>query len=142
MAYITVVSGGAQPVFATDVLNGNPAQSANTANAAVTNFAGPKLDFFTVVANTALTAQGGIASGSNFVSNVLQAIQQTATVAMYQVNGAQNANIAIAVYPTGAFANTSVFVAAAQTANTATIGIPTANVFAQATFITQGTYYA
>jgi hypothetical protein len=142
MAFITVVSGGAQPVFATDVLNGNPAQSANTANAAVTNFAGPKLDFFTVVANTALTAQGGIASGSNFVSNVLQAIQQTATVAMYQVNGAQNANIAIAVYPTGAFANTSVFVAAAQTANTATIGIPTANVFAQATFITQGTYYA
>jgi hypothetical protein len=142
MAYITVVSGGAQPVFATDVLNGNPAQSANTANAAVTNFQGPKLDFFTVVANTALTAQGGIASGSNFVSNVLQAIQQTATVAMYQVNGAQNANIAIAVYPTGAFANTSVFVAAAQQANTATIGIPTANVFAQATFITQGTYYA
>ena len=142
MAYITVVSGGSQPVFATDVLNGTPAQSSNVANAAVTNFQGPKLDFFTVVANTALTAQGGIASGSNFVANVLQAIQQTATVAMYQVNGAQNANIAIAVYPTGAFANTSVFVAAAQTANTATIGIPTANVFAQATFITQGTYYA
>ena len=141
MAYITVVSGGAQPVFATDVLNGNPAQSSNTANAAVTNFQGPKLDFFTVVANASLTSQGGIASGSNFVANVLQAIQQTATVAMYQVNGAQNANIAMAVYPVGAFANTSVFVAAAQTANTATIGIPTANVFAQATLITQGQYY-
>ena len=47
----------------------------------------------------------------------------------------------MAVYPVGAFANTSVFVAAAQTANTATIGIPTANVFAQATLITQGQYY-
>ena len=140
MAYITVVSGGAQPVFATDVLNGTPAQSANTANAAVTNFQGPKLDFFTVVANAALTGQGGIASGSNFVANVLQAIQQTSTVAMYQVGGAQNANIAIALFPVGAY-DTANLVAAAQTANTATIGIPTANVFARATFVTQGTYY-
>jgi hypothetical protein len=141
MAYITVVSGGSQPVFATDVLNGTPAQSANVANAAVTNFAGPKLDFFTVVANAALTAQGGIASGSNFVANVLQAIQQTSTVAMYQVGGAQNANIAIALYPVAAY-DTATLVAAAQTANTATIGIPTANVFARATFVTQGTYYS
>jgi hypothetical protein len=141
MAYITVVSGGSQPVFATDVLNGTPAQSANVANAAVTNFAGPKLDFFTVVANAALTGQGGIASGSNFVANVLQAIQQTSTVAMYQVGGAQNANIAIALYPVAAY-DTATLVAAAQTANTATIGIPTANVFARATFVTQGTYYS
>lgn len=141
MAYITVVSGGAQPVFATDVLNGNPAQTSNTANAAVTNFQGPKLDFFTVVANAALTAQGGIASGSNFVANVLQAIQQTSTVAMYQVGGAQNANIAMALYPVAAY-DTATLVAAAQTANTATIGIPTANVFARATFVTQGTYYS
>jgi hypothetical protein len=141
MAYITVVSGGSQPVFATDVLNGTPAQSSNVANAAVTNFAGPKLDFFTVVANAALTGQGGIASGSNFVSNVLQAIQQTSTVAMYQVGGAQNANIAIALYPVAAY-DTATLVAAAQTANTATIGIPTANVFARATFVTQGTYYS
>ena len=141
MAYITVVSGGAQPVFATDVLNGTPAQSSNVANAAVTNFAGPKLDFFTVVANAALTGQGGIASGSNFVSNVLQAIQQTSTVAMYQVGGAQNANIAIALYPVAAY-DTATLVAAAQTANTTTIGIPTANVFARATFVTQGTYYS
>ena len=142
MAFITVVSGGAQPVFATDVLNGNPAQTANLANAAVTNFQGPKLDFFTVVANTALTGTVGNAGG--YVSNVLQAIQQTATVAMYQISGAQNANIAVAVYPTGAFANSSVFVAACQSANASggvNIGIPTANVFAQATFITQGTYY-
>ena len=141
MAYITVVSGGSQPVFATDVLNGTPAQSANVANAAVTNFQGPKLDFFTVVANAALTAQGGIASGSNFVANVLQAIQQTSTVAMYQVSGAQNANIAMALYPVAAY-DTATLVAAAQTANTATIGIPTANVFARATFVTQGTYYS
>lgn len=141
MAFITVVSGGAQPVFATDVLNGNPAQTANLANAAVTNFQGPKLDFFTLVANTALTGTVGNAGG--YVSNVLQAIQQTATVAMYQVSGAQNANIVVAVYPTAAYTTTTL-VAAAQTANASggvNIGIPTANVFAQGTFITQGTYY-
>jgi hypothetical protein len=141
MAYITVVSGGAQPVFATDVLNGNPAQTANLANAAVTNFQGPKLDFFTLVANTALTGTVGNAGG--YVSNVLQAIQQTATVAMYQVSGAQNANIVVAVYPVAAYTTTTL-VAAAQTANASggvNIGIPTANVFAQGTFITQGTYY-
>ena len=141
MAFITVVSGGAQPVFATDVLNGNPAQTANMANASVTNFQGPKLDFFTLVANTALTGTVGNAGG--YVSNVLQAIQQTATVAMYQVSGAQNANIVVAVYPTAAYTTTTL-VAAAQTANASggvNIGIPTANVFAQATFITQGQFY-
>ena len=137
MAFITVVSGGAQPVFATDVLNGNPAQTANLANAAVTNFQGPKLDFFTLVANTALTGTVGNAGG--YVSNVLQAIQQTATVAMYQVSGAQNANIVVALYPVAAYTTTTL-VAAAQTANASggvNIGIPTANVFAQGTFITQ-----
>jgi hypothetical protein len=141
MAFITVVSGGAQPVFATDVLNGNPAQSANLANAAVTNFAGPKLDFFTLVANTALTGTVGNAGG--YVSNVLQAIQQTSTVAMYQISGAQNANIVVALYPVAAYTTTTL-VAAAQTANATggvNIGIPTANVFAQATFITQGQFY-
>ena len=48
MAYITVVSGGAQPVFATDVLNGNPAQTANLAAGGPVNFQGPKLDFFSL----------------------------------------------------------------------------------------------
>ena len=66
MAYITVVSGGSQPVFATDVLNGSVAQSANLANASVTNFQGPKLDFYSVNANAALTGNiGGPATAVN-----------------------------------------------------------------------------
>jgi hypothetical protein len=142
MAYITVVSGGAQPVFATDVLNGNPAQSGNLANAAVTNFQGPKLDFFSLTANTALsTAGAGNAMG--YVSNVLMAVQQTSTVAMYQVSPANPQVLNIAVYPTGAY-TTATLVAAAQTANASgglNIGIPTANVSATASFTTQGTYY-
>ena len=119
MAYITPVSGGSQPVFALDELNGSIAQTANIAAQGPVQPQGPKLDFFSVTANAS-------------VANVLQAIQQTATVAMYQV-GPIPAVINVAVYPTGAFANTSVFVAAVQTANAA-IGVPTANVAGSATF--------
>jgi hypothetical protein len=138
MAYITVVSGGAQPVFATDVLNGPVAQSANLANASVTNFQGPKLDFFSLTANSSLGVAGA-GNAAGYVSNVLQAIQQTTTVAMYQVNPTTPTILNIAVYPAGA-ANTATIVAAAQTANATgglNIGIPTANVAASATFVTQ-----
>lgn len=112
MAYITPVSGGAQPVFATDVLN-PVAAGASTAGVPV-NFAGPKLDFFGVVANTTVAGQQDV---NEYVSNVIQAIQQTATVAMYQVNGT---TLSFATFPTGAFANAStntssaVFLAAAN----------------------------
>jgi len=133
MAYITKVSGGSQPVFASDVLNGSIAQNANIAAQGPTNFAGPKLDYFSVVANASVASQGGV---NQYVANVIQAVQQTATVAIFQVSP-DAVTMNFALYPTGAFANTSVFVAAVQTAN-ATIGVPTANVFNSATFT--GTY--
>jgi hypothetical protein len=129
MAYITPVSGGSQPVFALDELNGSIAQTANIAAQGPVQPQGPKLDFFSVTANASVANEGGV---NEYVANVLQAIQQTATVAMYQV-GPNPAVINVAVYPTGAFANTSVFVAAVQTANAA-IGVPTANVAGSATF--------
>jgi hypothetical protein len=107
MAFITIVSGDAQPVFATDVLNGPVSPSASTAGTPV-NFAGPKLDFFGAVANTTVAGQQGV---QEYVSNVIQAIQQTATVAMYQVDGA---TLSFGVFPTGAFANAATFLAAAN----------------------------
>jgi hypothetical protein len=107
MAYITPVSGGSQPVFATDVLNGNPAQSASLAGLPV-NFQGPKLDFYRFVANTSINTQGAV---QGYVANVLQALQQTTTVAMYQVDGVA---LSVAVYPTDSFANAAV---ALSTAN-------------------------
>ena len=136
MAFITVVSGSAQPVFATDVLNGNVAQGANLAAQAVTNFQGPKLDFYSVVANTALTGNiGGPATASNgFISNTLQAIQQTSTVAMYQVSPTSTSVLNVAVFPVAAFANATVFLTACQAANGA-IGWETAA--ANAVFVTQ-----
>jgi hypothetical protein len=105
MAYITPVSGGAQPVFATDVLN-PVAANASTAATPV-NFAGPKLDFFRAVANTTVAGQQDV---NEYVSNVIQAIQQTATVAMYQVDGTI---LSFATFPTGAFANASTNTSAA-----------------------------
>jgi len=138
MAYIVPVSGGVQPVFATDVLNGSVAQGANLANASVTNFQGPKLDFFSLTANSSL----GVAGAGNaygYVSNVLQAIQQTSTVAMYQVSPGNPQVLNIALFPTGAYTTTTL-VAAAQQANATgglNIGISTGNVSATASFTTQ-----
>jgi hypothetical protein len=115
MAAIPVVSGGALPVFATDLANGTPAQSANIASLGPVNFAGPKLDFFSLTANSALSAAGA-GNAAGFISNALTSIQQTTTVAMYQVNPTTATILNIAVYPTGA-ANTATILAAAQAAN-------------------------
>jgi hypothetical protein len=106
MAFITIVSGDAQPVFATDVLNGPVSPSASTAGQPV-NFAGPKLDFFRAVANTTVVAQQGV---NEYVSNVIQAIQQTSTVAMYQIDGTV---LSFGVFPVGAY-DAATFLAAAN----------------------------
>jgi hypothetical protein len=99
MAYITPVSGGAQPVFATDVRN-PVAPGASTAATPV-NFAGPKLDFYQVTANTSVATQQD-------VSNVIQAVQQTCTVAMYQVDTVGGVGvISFGIFPTGAFGNSA-----------------------------------
>lgn len=111
MAYFTPVSGDAQPVFATDVLNGPVSPSASTAATPV-NLQGPKLDFFHAVANTSVAGQQGV---QEYVANVIQAIQQTATVAIYQVDAT---SLSFAVYPTGAFANAASFLATANIAYT------------------------
>jgi hypothetical protein len=50
-----------------------------------------------------------------YVGNVIRAIQQTSTVAMYQVDGVQ---ISVGVFPTGAYTAATILTAA-QTANIA-----------------------
>ena len=108
MAYTTRSHGDFNPVSNFDARS----YTTGTVNAATSALTvqpqGPKLDFFQItMANTMATQQGV----NGYVSNVLQAIQQTSTVAMYQVDADQ---ISFAVYPTGAFANASVFLAAAN----------------------------
>jgi hypothetical protein len=107
MAQFTKVNGTAQPVFALDVANGSIAGSTATAGVPVQP-QGPKLEFFGAVANTTVAGQQGV---NGYVSNVITAIQQTATVAMYQVDGT---TLSFAVYPQGAFANAAAFLAAAN----------------------------
>jgi hypothetical protein len=99
MAYITPVSGGAQPVFATDVRN--PVAAGASTSGTPVNFQGPKLDFYQVVANTSVATQQDV---NEYVSNVIQALQNTCTVAMYQVDGTA---ISFGIYPTGAFGNSA-----------------------------------
>ena len=132
MAQFTKTNGTTQPVFALDVANGSIAGTANVAAQGPVMLSGPQLQFFSLTANAALTNAGNV---NGYLNNVLQAIQQTGVIAMYQA-GAAAGVINIAIYPTGAYTTTTL-VAAAQTANATgglNIGIPTANVAASATF--------
>ena len=112
MAYFTRANGDAQPVFALDTQNGPIAPSTATAGTPVQP-QGPKLEFFRFVAANTMASQQGV---NGFVSNAIQAIQQTTTVAMYQVDATV---LSVAVYPVGAFANTTVALAAANVAGVA-----------------------
>ena len=132
MAQFTKTNGTTQPVFALDVANGSISGTANVAAQGPVMLSGPQLQFFSLTANAALTNAGNV---NGYLNNVLQAVQQTSTIAFYQA-GATAGQINLAIYPSGAFTTTTL-VAAAQTANATgglNIGIPTANVAASATF--------
>ena len=132
MAQFTKVNGTTQPVFALDVANGSISGTANVAAQGPVMLSGPQLQFFSLTANAALTNAGNV---NGYLNNVLQAIQQTSTIAFYQA-GATAGTINLAIYSSGAFTTASL-VAAAQTANATgglNIGIPTANVSATASF--------
>ena len=132
MAVFTKVSGTAQPVFALDVSNGSILGTANVAAQGPVQIQGPKLDFFTLTANAALTNAGNV---NGYLTNVLTSIQQTGTIALYQA-GATAGTISLAIYPSGAY-TTATLVTAAQVANASgglNIGVPTANVSATASF--------
>ena len=132
MAQFTKVNGTTQPVFALDVANGSIAGTANVALQGPVMLSGPQLQFFSLTANAALTNAGNV---NGYLNNVLQAVQQTSTIAFYQA-GATAGTINLAIYPAGAFTTTTL-VTAAQTANMTGglgLGIPTANVSATASF--------
>jgi len=110
MASIPLVSGGSQPVFATDTLNGSQLSSNQTYTPAGTpvNFAGPALEFYGITlagasGNVNGAAQAGVNGG---IQQILQNIQQVSTVAIYQVNATTanvGVNFSVATYPLGAF---------------------------------------
>ena len=119
MAGFTKTNGTTQPVFHMDTGNGNIGGTANIAATGSVNFQGPKLDFFSVVANGSLTTSGNV---NGYINNVIQAIQQKATVAMYQVSPGANTILNLAVYPTGAYDATTLLAVANTSATVASGG--------------------
>jgi hypothetical protein len=95
MAQFTRVNGDFLPVINYD----SPAYTNSGVNA-VTSAAtvqpqGPKLDFFTVTFDGALT--------TTQLNTAIQTIQQLATIYMYEYTDASDDTLAFAVYPVGAW---------------------------------------
>lgn len=122
MAYFPPFNGDAQPVFALDVNNGP--QTGNITSDALVQMQGPKLDFFKVLVNgdqgggnAAVDLRGELGSytGGVFypglVPYINTAIQRTATIAIYQVEGDTSGQISYAIYPAGAYDAASLQVA-------------------------------
>ena len=108
MASFTRSNGNAQQVMHMDTDNG--AKSGALTADALVNSAGPALDFFALIvenaSNQAVDLQGELDAGEG-VEAILREIQQKATVAVYQVEDAAAGQISLAVYPQGAYTNTT-----------------------------------
>jgi hypothetical protein len=100
MAILTRVNGSLKPVMNVDVdsyTNGAPDANLVT-NGATVNAMGPKLDFFTLAAGGAVTADQMAAA--------VQSVQQLATIYMYSADIATG-DLVVAVYPTAAWTTTT-----------------------------------
>lgn len=102
MAGFTRTNGDLQPVVVMDSgIGASGAGFNNGVNAVVDGVPvqaqGPKLDFFTITKDT------GTFTGAN-VNTMIQVLQQLATVYIYQYVDDTNDSLAVAVYPTGAWA--------------------------------------
>ena len=111
MAYFPPFNGDSQPVFALDINNG--AQTGAITSAALVQMDGPKLDFFKILVKDGSAAAidlrnqlGNVTAGvftPGVVNQINSAIQQTATIAKYQVEADTSGQISIAIYPAGAY---------------------------------------
>ena len=121
MAQFTKVNGDYQGVINYDSF----AYTNNGLNAVSANIAvqpqGPKLDFFTVTATGALTGAQ--------VNSIIQAVEQLATVHIYEYVDDTNDSVALAVYPVGAWTTTTLNanVAAAGVSGTTTTAVASFN---------------
>jgi len=130
-----------QPVFNMDTANGNIQGTANIANTGSVNFQGPKLDFFSLVANASLATSGNV---NGYINNIIQAVQTKATVAMYQVSPAAPTILNLAIYPTGAYSNVTLLATANTSATVSSGGqdIQLNSCAGNAVFVTSATNFA
>jgi hypothetical protein len=120
MAQVTRVNGDFKPVLNVDAREYTNTGVNAVVSAATVQAQGPKLDFFTVTADGALT-------GAN-VKTIIDTIQQLAVVYIYEYTDAADDTLAVAVYPTGAYT------AATLEAAVVAAGFATATAAATATF--------
>ena len=98
MAQFTKVNGDLLPVLSLDATSYTNAGANAVTSAATVQPQGPKLDFFTISA-----ASTGALSGTQ-VSVIIQTVQELATVYIYEYTDGSPDTLAMAVYPTGAWA--------------------------------------
>ena len=141
MATFTKTNGTMQPVFVMDTGNTTQAGTANIAAFGSVNFQGPKLDFFSVVANASLISSANV---NGYINNIVQAIQTKGTVAMYQVSPASPTILNLAIYPTGAYTAATLLTTANTSATVASGGqdIQLTSAAGNAVFTTAATNFA
>ena len=141
MATFTKTNGTMQPVFHMDTGNAQIVGTSNIAAMGSVNFQGPKLDFFSVVANASLVTSGNV---NGYINNILQAIQTKGTVAMYQVSPAAPTILNLAIYPTGAYTAATLLTTANTSATVASGGqdIQLNSAAGNAVFTTSATNFA
>jgi hypothetical protein len=121
MAQITRVNGDLLPVLRLDA-TGYTNSGANALTSGLTvQPQGPKLDFFTITL-------ANVAANTTIAAQTIQAIQQNATIAIYEFTDTGTDTLAVALYPTGAYTTATL----ATEVDTATGG--TSSVAATATF--------
>ena len=141
MAVFTQTNGTTQPVFHMDTGNAQIVGTSNIAAMGSVNFQGPKLDFFSVVANASLVTSGNV---NGYINNILQAIQTKGTVAMYQVSPAAPTILNLAIYPTGAYTSATLLTTANTSSTVASGGqnIQLNSAAGNAVFTTSATNFA
>jgi hypothetical protein len=139
MAGFTKTNGTTQPVFHMDTGNAQIVGTSNIAATGSVNFQGPKLDFFSVVANASLTTSANV---NGYINNILQAIQTKGTVAMYQVSPAAPTILNLAIYPTGAYTAATLLTTANTTVSTGGQDIQLNSAAGNAVFTTSATNFA
>jgi hypothetical protein len=107
MAGFNKVHGDARPVVNLDSKEGFKGTDNTFSNATgiAVNPAGPKLDFFSIVLDSDTSPVNQMGTGGA-IEAVLRCVGQLATVHMYQVDnvtGLDDAQISLAIYPTGAW---------------------------------------
>ena len=97
MASFDKKNGNFKPVVNVDIGQNSAEATLNQSSSALTvQPQGPKLQFFTI-------ALANVATNGTITKTCIDAIQQLATIYMYEITDASPDTIAVAVYPVGAW---------------------------------------